>query len=1086
MPQFEAMEPRVLFNASPYADQDNISIINDNGAAVVLDLLSNDTDADGDPLRIESITDPQFATAEIINDGQNVRFTPQVGQTDLDFFIYTLSDGNGGTNIAYVVLDITLAAGSNNTPYADQDAFNVENNGTPIALDVLANDSDPDGDPLFVSAILEVQSGSVEIVNGNTVYTPATGFTGQDFYVYELSDGRGGTDIAYSVIQVAPGTANATPYANPDDVIVDQGLGEIVIDVTLNDSDDDGDNLSASQILLAPGAGSARIENGLVYYTAPDGILGDDPFIVQITDGRGGFDSANVNITLRNTPPTAVDDTLTLEQDSGTASVGVLANDSDPGGDAISIDSVTQGANGSVAISGSDLLYTPQAGFSGADSFTYTIIDANGATATANVAVTVEAVNRGTLALGGSSFDVVETDAQVVIPVRRTGGSDGRVEADFVVIDGTALAGADYVAASGTVVFEDGQTVAEIRIDLINDTDIEGTESFGVSLDRVGGGAGLGAPRTALINIEDDEQPIVGNGLLGEYFDNQNFTNIALRRNDPTINFNWGGGSPDPVLGADTFSIRWTGQVQAEFTETYTFRTVSDDGVRLKVNGQTVIDKFILQGATSHTGSIDLVAGEKVDIEIEYFEAGGAAVMELFWSSASQVEELVPTAALFSETAVPVEQLTRLETEVVVSGLSQPTAIEFTADGTMFILQKDGRVYTVAPGGSTPTLFVDHRAAVNNVRDRGALGLALHPDFPNTPYIYMAYTYDPPETVGQSGLAAPDQFGNRGARVSRFTADASTGYTTAVAGSELVILGTNSTWDNIVRPDLDSTGNFSLPPSGYDENGDPIRDFIATDSQSHTIGGLDFGLDGSLYVTIGDGTSYGNVDPRTTRVQDIDNLSGKVLRVDPLTGQGLSDNPFYDGDPDSNRSKVYAFGLRNPYRNAINPNTGELYIGDVGWNRWEEINVASAPVGLGGAGGGENFGWPYYEGGNGVSLQQVTGYQNLSEAQAFYASNPDVTAPFWAKSHSDGARAIILGDFNTGSTYTGYENALFFLDYQKPTIQAALFNADGTFDREVTAADTPGNVVEMTMGVDGFMYWVDLNGNVGRLTFPSV
>ena len=118
------------------------------------------------------------------------------------------------------------------------------------------------------------------------------------------------------------------------------------------------------------------------------------------------------------------------------------------------------------------------------------------------------------------------------------------------------------------------------------------------------------------------------------------------------------------------------------------------------------------------------------------------------------------------------------------------------------------------------------------------------------------------------------------------------------------------------------------------------------------------------------------MDPRTVRVQDIDNLSGKILRIDPITGAGLPDNPFYNGDPGANRSKVYQLGLRNPFRIAVDENSGQLYIGDVGWTRWEEINAGDP---------GANFGWPYYEGGSGVSLQ-TNQYSNLPEAQVFYAS----------------------------------------------------------------------------------------------------
>jgi glucose/arabinose dehydrogenase len=774
-----------------------------------------------------------------------------------------------------------------------------------------------------------------------------------------------------------------------------------------------------------------------------------------------------------NNAPVAVGDLLTLEQDSGTASLNPLANDIDPDGDPLTVVAVTQGNNGSVATDGTLVFYTPSAGFSGTDSFGYTVSDGRGGTAFGRVSVNVTPVNRGVLALGGSAFSVDENAGSIAIPVVRTGGSDGAVNADFVVIPGTATAGLDFTAVSGVVSFADGQTLAQIVIPILDDTLVEGDETFGVSLDRVGGGAGLGAPRTATITIVDDDTPPVGNGLLGEYFDNSNLTNLVLRRNDATINFDWGTGSPAPVIGPDTFSIRWTGQLLPTVTGTHQFRTRSDDGIRLRVNNVTVIDRYIDQAPTSHTGSIALTAGQLVDVEITYYENMGGAVMQWFWTPPGQSEQVVPQAVLFSDVAVPVVPPATLGSQTVVSGLSQPTAVSFAPDGTMYIAQQDGRVRVFRDGVLRATPFVDLRPEVNNVRDRGLLGMELHPDFPNTPYVYLSYTYDPPETVGQTGLAAPDQFGNRPARVVRVTADAATGFTTAVPGSLVVLVGKNSTWANTVRPDLDSTGNFSLPPSGYDASGNPIQDYIATDSQSHTIGALAFGLDGMLYVAIGDGTSYGNVDPRTTRVQDVNNLSGKLLRVDPITGEGLTDNPFYNGDVNSNASKVFALGLRNPFRIAVHPVSGAIYVGDVGWNRWEEINVAT---------GGENFGWPYYEGGNGVSLRQVTGYQNLPEAQQFYAAGGDqlVTAPFWAKSHAEGARAIIVGDFYTGSRYPGFENALFFLDFQRPTIQALRFNAAGTAE-EVFAVNTPGNVVEMTMGIDGFLYWVDLNGNVGRL-----
>ena len=132
----------------------------------------------------------------------------------------------------------------------------------------------------------------------------------------------------------------------------------------------------------------------------------------------------------------------------------------------------------------------------------------------------------------------------------------------------------------------------------------------------------------------------------------------------------------------------------------------------------------------------------------------------------------------------------------------------------------------------------------------------------------------------------------------RVTLNSSTNYTSIVAGSETVILGTNSTWDNF-NGFVNSTVDFGEPPGGLNPDGSYVQDFLPSDSETHTIGALEFANDGSLFVSIGDGASFNQVDPRATRVLDIDSLSGKIMRIDPITGDGLSSNPFYNGNPDA-------------------------------------------------------------------------------------------------------------------------------------------------------------------------------------------
>ncbi|MHC4533837.1 MAG: PA14 domain-containing protein [Planctomycetota bacterium] len=137
-----------------------------------------------------------------------------------------------------------------------------------------------------------------------------------------------------------------------------------------------------------------------------------------------------------------------------------------------------------------------------------------------------------------------------------------------------------------------------------------------------------------------------GGGVRGNYYTGMDFNSHALSRIDPQINFNWAGGEPDPAVGADNFSCRWTGEVEAAFTETYTFYTNSDDGVRLWIDGQQIVNNWTDHGATENRGTIDLVAGNTYSLLMEFYENGGDAVAELRWSSPSTPKDLIPQAAL--------------------------------------------------------------------------------------------------------------------------------------------------------------------------------------------------------------------------------------------------------------------------------------------------------------------------------------------------------------------------------------------------------------------------------------------------------
>ena len=131
------------------------------------------------------------------------------------------------------------------------------------------------------------------------------------------------------------------------------------------------------------------------------------------------------------------------------------------------------------------------------------------------------------------------------------------------------------------------------------------------------------------------------------------FTDTTVVRIDPTVNFDWASSAPAPAIGADTFSARWTGQVQPQFSQTYTFYTQSDDGVQLWVNNVLLVNNWTDHAVTENSGTIALTAGQRYDIRMEFYENGGLATARLLWSSPSTPKAVVPAASLYPSTSSP-------------------------------------------------------------------------------------------------------------------------------------------------------------------------------------------------------------------------------------------------------------------------------------------------------------------------------------------------------------------------------------------------------------------------------------------------
>jgi glucose/arabinose dehydrogenase len=441
---------------------------------------------------------------------------------------------------------------------------------------------------------------------------------------------------------------------------------------------------------------------------------------------------------------------------------------------------------------------------------------------------------------------------------------------------------------------------------------------------------------------------------------------------------------------------------------------------------------------------------------------------------------------------------------VAFSGLTNPTAVRFASDGRVFVAEKRGVIKVFdSLADTTPDVFADLNVNVYNFWDRGLLGLALAPNFPTDPYVYVLYTYD-----HELGSAAP-----------------APRWGTAGVYSDPCPTPPGPTGDGCVV-----SGRLSrLQASGNTMTGAErvlIEDWCQQ-YPSHSVGSVEFGGDGALYASGGDGASFTFVDygqdgapvnpcgdppgaPGTAltppaaeggalRSQDLrttadpTGLDGSVIRVDPATGAGLPTNPLA-ASADANARRIVATGMRNPFRITARPGTDEIWVGDVGWNDWEEINRIIAPA----DGAVDNFGWPCYEG---PSRQSGYDGANLNICENLYAQNGAVTAPHHSYHHNNrvvpnetcptGSSAVagLEFEFAAGGSYPAdYADALFFADYSRDCIWVMPKGADGQPAPGLIRTFVAGaaNPVFLESGPNGDLYYVDLDGGtIRRIQYSS-
>jgi len=393
-------------NQAPQAVNDKFQINNGDSIEILAShLLANDSDPDGDRLKIIGVSSPAHGLLEPLTGREGYRYTNDGSNSTSDLFDYQIEDGKGGTATGTAIIAITPG------PTANDDSQETDED-TAIIIDVLANDTSSEDSSITISATnnnISISTppdhGITKVVSGKVEYTPNSNFYGNDSFSYIISVNGIPSNPATVTIAVRP--VNDPPQANGDNGSTQEDT-PVIIDLLANDTDiDDGIDRNSIQITSLPNHGSISVKEGAVTYTPLLNFSGNDSFIYQIRDLSGALSNkATVTLTVTSVndgPPVAVNDTAVTGKNRP-VTIDILANDSDPDGiQTIDFIQVTDPASGSVTInSNNSLRYTPAPNFTGSDSFTYRLRDEGGSWSSA-AGVTVQVTNTPPIALGNCS-----------------------------------------------------------------------------------------------------------------------------------------------------------------------------------------------------------------------------------------------------------------------------------------------------------------------------------------------------------------------------------------------------------------------------------------------------------------------------------------------------------------------------------------------------------------------------------------------------------------------------------------------------------------------------------------------------------
>jgi VCBS repeat-containing protein len=600
---------------APVAVNDTSSIAEDSGAQPI-DVLANDTDVDGGPLSIASVTQPANGTVVITGGGSGISYTPNPDYgnnppgTTPDTFTYTLNGGGTAT----VSMIITVV---DDAPLAVNDTTMTTEDSGALAIDVLANDTDIDGGPKSITGVTQPANGIVAITGGGTgiSYTPSADYHGSETFTYTLNGGSTAT------VTVTVSAVNDAPVSVDDSFTVDEG-GTKTVAILANDTDADLDPLEIT-VLTQTLHGTVTVHtDGTITYVHDGSETDSDSFTYKVKDGTEDGNIATVTITVMpvNDAPVATDDNYAVLENQSlivTAGNRLLSNDTDAEGNPLTASLVSDPSHGTLTLNpNGTFTYTPNAGYHGTDSFTYKANDGSADSNTATVTITVNSVNDApvavadgiTVAEGGTATILTggatsvlandtDADSDPLTAILVTGPTNGTLT---LLADGTfsyAHNGGETTTDSFTYKANDGTangniTTVSITVSPVNDAPVAQSDNYSTNEDQT---LNVSLGNKILLNDTDAE----GNPLTASLVSDPSHGTLTLNPNG-TFTYTPNAG----YHGTDSFTYKANdGSADSNTaTVTITVNSVNDapvavaDGITVAEGGTATI---LTGGATS-------------------------------------------------------------------------------------------------------------------------------------------------------------------------------------------------------------------------------------------------------------------------------------------------------------------------------------------------------------------------------------------------------------------------------------------------------------------------------------------------------